>query len=75
MTDHPKPPQPEGGGIAALVRSRAGWAVCILLAVAGLGLAFEHRVHLAASLPFLLPLAICLVMHVFMHRGHGRGGD
>ncbi|WP_210880358.1 DUF2933 domain-containing protein [Roseovarius autotrophicus] len=55
------------------MRTRLGLAVCIVLAVAGIALAFEHRVHLLASLPFVLPLAICLVMHVFMHRGHGGG--
>ncbi|MFU8883399.1 MAG: DUF2933 domain-containing protein [Rhodobacterales bacterium] len=24
-------------------------------------------------MPFLLPLAICLIIHFFMHRGHGGG--
>ena len=63
-------------------QARPGWhrsplvvAVCIVLAGAGLALAFEHRVHLIASLPLLLPLAICLAMHAFFHRSHGRGGD
>lgn len=49
-------------------------AACVVLAGVGLALAFEHRVHLMASLPLLLPLGICLAMHVFMHRGHGGGG-
>jgi len=73
MTEHPKPAPPGGRGIAGLLRSPAGLAICIVLAGAGLALAFEHRVHLLASLPLLLPLAICLLMHVFMHRGHGSG--
>lgn len=72
MTEHPKPAPSNGRGIASLLRSPAGMAICIVLAGVGLALAFEHRVHLLASLPFLLPLAICLLMHVFMHRGHGR---
>ncbi|ATX67655.1 hypothetical protein BG454_03620 [Roseinatronobacter bogoriensis subsp. barguzinensis] len=48
-------------------------ALVVVIAGVGLGLAFEHRVHLFASLPLLLPLAICLGMHLFMHRGHGGG--
>lgn len=73
MTEQPKTTRPGDGRIVGLLRSRAGRAVCILLALSGLGLAFEHRVHLLASLPLLLPLAICLGMHLFMHRGHGGG--
>ena len=73
MTDHPETTQPGGRGIAGLLRSPLGMALCVVLAGVGLALAFEHRVHLAASLPLLAPLAICLVMHVFMHRGHGGG--
>lgn len=33
-------------------------------------LVFWHGTHVAAALPFLLILA-CLLMHVFMHGGHG----
>ena len=73
MTEHPRTTQSGGRGIAGLLRSPLGMAVCIVLAGVGLALAFEHRVHLLASLPLLLPLAICLLMHVFMHRGHGSG--
>ncbi|MBE0454111.1 MAG: DUF2933 domain-containing protein [Roseovarius sp.] len=73
MTEYPESGPSKGRGIAGFMRTRLGLAVCIVLAVAGIALAFEHRVHLLASLPFVLPLAICLVMHVFMHRGHGGG--
>ncbi|MCC5980030.1 MAG: DUF2933 domain-containing protein [Salinarimonas sp.] len=73
MTEHPKPAPFKGRGIAGLLRSPVGLATCIVLAGVGLALAFEHRVHVLASLPLMLPLAICLLMHVFMHRGHGRG--
>lgn len=73
MTEHPKPAPSKGRGVAGLLRSPVGLAVCIVLAGVGLALAFEHRLHVLASLPFLLPLAICLAMHVFMRRGHGSG--
>ena len=43
MTEHPKPAPPGGRGIAGLLRSPAGLAICIVLAGAGLALAFEHR--------------------------------
>jgi len=73
MTEHPKPAPSKVSGLAGILRSPAGMAVCIVVAGVGLALAFEHRVHLLASLPLLLPLAICVGMHVFMHRGHGGG--
>lgn len=31
----------------------------------------EHREHLLGALPWLVLLA-CPLMHLFMHRGHGR---
>jgi hypothetical protein len=38
----------------------------------------EHRAHILGALPYLFILA-CPLMHIFMHRGHGRhhdhGGD
>ena len=40
------------------------------LAIAGFFLLAEHRAHLLGVLPFLLLLA-CLLLHFFMHRGHG----
>jgi hypothetical protein len=73
MTEHPKSAPFRGRARAGLLRSPAGVAACIVLAGMGLALAFEHRVHLLASVPLLLPLAICLLMHAFMHRGHGGG--
>lgn len=75
MTQHSKPTPLKGGGIAGILRSPTGMAVCIVVAGLGVALAFEHRVHLLASLPLLLPLAICVGMHVFMHRGHGGKGQ
>jgi hypothetical protein len=55
-------------------RGRTPWrlALAVFLVIAGYYLWFEHRVHVLGVLPLLLPLAICLGMHVFMHRGHHR---
>ncbi len=75
MTQHSKPTPLKSGGVAGILRSPTGMAVCIVVAGLGVALAFEHRVHLLASLPLLLPLAICVGMHVFMHRGHGGKGQ
>ena len=36
-------------------------------------LLIEHRQHLFAWLPFLI-LALCPLMHMFMHGGHGGHG-
>ena len=33
----------------------------------------EHRAHLLGALPLLLLLAVCPLMHLFMHRGHHHG--
>ena len=41
------------------------------LAIIGLFLFTEHRVHLFGILPYLLLLA-CPFMHFFMHGGHGK---
>ena len=44
------------------------------VAVAAYFVITEHRAHVIPFLPFLL-LAACLLMHIFMHRGHNHGGD
>jgi len=52
--------------------SRAGLALLAFLAVAGLLLAYEHRVHLFTGDGVLLVLLlVCVGMHLFMHAGHG----
>jgi heme/copper-type cytochrome/quinol oxidase subunit 4 len=51
----------------------AGFALCVFLAVAGVLIWIEHRAHILGALPLVLPLAICVGMHFFMHRGHGGG--
>lgn len=43
------------------------------LAVALFFLWEEHRAHILGVLPYSL-LGLCLLMHFFMHRGHGAHG-
>lgn len=57
-------------------RSRAGIVLIAFLAVAGLLLAYEHRVHLFTGNGILVALLVlCVGMHLFMHGGHGGGGQ
>lgn len=42
--------------------------------VAGYFLWTEHRAHVIQYLPWAL-VALCPLMHVFMHRGHGGRGS
>ena len=56
-------------------RSRAGMVLIGFLAVAGLLLAFEHRVHIFTGNGILIGLLVlCVLMHFFMHGGHGGHG-
>ena len=52
-------------------KSPLGWAFAGFAAIAAFFLVTEHTAHLFGVLPWLLILA-CPLMHVFMHRGHGR---
>jgi len=74
MSDHDHTghkPQPRG----SFWTSRAGVALLTFLAVAGLLLAFEHRVHIFTGNGGLIALlAFCVGMHFFMHGGHGGQG-
>jgi O-antigen/teichoic acid export membrane protein len=62
----------------SFLTSPFGIALCVFLAVAALFLVLEHRAHLLGAWPLLF-LLVCVVMHLFMHRGHGghgsHGGD
>ena len=50
------------------------WLVLIIfLALAVFLLWEEHQAHMIGVLPWLLLLALCPLMHVFMHGGHGHG--
>lgn len=59
----------------AFLRSWAGMALIVSLAVAAFFLIAEHRVHLSGFLPYAL-VALFIVFHLFMHGGHGgHSGD
>ena len=47
-----------------------GFAAIGLIAIVGYFLFVEHRQHVIDALPYLL-LGACLLMHGFMHGGHG----
>ncbi|MFN4282464.1 MAG: DUF2933 domain-containing protein [Alphaproteobacteria bacterium] len=73
--DHsPADPKPDEGRRRPFLNTPAGFALCVFLAVAGVFLWVEHRAHVLGVLPLLLPLLICIGMHLFMHRGHGSHG-
>jgi len=61
-------------GKTPFLRSPGGIALLVFGAIAGFFLVLEHRAHLYGILPFLI-LALCPLMHLFMHRGHGGHGD
>ena len=72
---HPSPAEPKAdeGRKRPFLNTPVGFALCVFLAVAGVFLLFEHRVHLLGAWPLLF-LLVCGGMHFFMHRGHGHGG-
>jgi len=43
----------------------------VFLGVAGFFLLAEHKAHVLGYLPFLIFL-LCPLMHIFMHKGHGK---
>lgn len=57
----------------SFLTSRAGLALLGFLAIGGFLLLTEHRAHVLGALFYLLPFA-CILMHFFMHGGHGHGG-
>ncbi|MFQ5774941.1 MAG: DUF2933 domain-containing protein [Kiloniellaceae bacterium] len=65
---------PEGLNVRNFLLSRSGLVLIGFLAVAGYFLWTEHRAHAIAALPWLL-IGGCLLMHLFMHHGHGGHGD
>lgn len=68
-------PQPDKATKRPFLGTPAGIVLCAFLAVAGLFLWLERRDEVAGALPLLLPLAICLGMHFFMHRRRHGGGE
>ena len=65
--------QPGSAPAPPFWRSRYAVGLLVLGAAATYFLLSEHRVHFLGALPFLILLA-CPLMHVFMHRGHGKHG-
>jgi hypothetical protein len=53
--------------------SPAGIVLLGFLIIGGALLFTEHRAHVLSVLVWL-PLLLCPLMHVFMHRGHGSHG-
>jgi len=53
---------------------RFAWGWWFFTGAALFYLLSEHRAHFFGVLPYLLLLA-CPLMHFFMHRGHGHGGQ
>ncbi len=51
-------------------RTRGGIVLVGFLAVGAFFLITEHTAHVLGALPFLL-LALCPLMHLFMHHRHG----
>lgn len=71
--DHPRPDPPPSG---SFLRSRSAIVLVAFLAIAGLMLTYEHRVHIFTGNRILIALlALCVGMHFFMHRGHGGHGS
>ncbi len=61
---------PRQVGLARIYRS---WPI-IFIAAAGLYVVFKYFINLGSFLPFII-LALCPLMHIFMHRGHGKHGS
>ncbi len=64
----------DGTSRKAFLTSPEGLVMTGFLAIGGAYLWMEHRDHLLGSLVFL-PLLICPLMHLFMHRQHGNHSD
>ena len=62
-------------GFFESLRFRYGLALIGSLAIAGFFLWEEHEAHILGYLPLILLLGMCLVMHFFMHGGHGGHGS
>ena len=54
----------------SVLASRTRTALLALTALGAALIAYDHRVHVIAALPYLLLLA-CPLMHLFMMHGHG----
>lgn len=52
-------------------KTSRGLQALILIAALSFSLLIEHREHFFEWLPFII-LALCPLMHIFMHGGHGQ---
>ncbi len=55
--------------------SKSGIVLVGFIAVAGYFLWAEHAAHIATYLPLIVLLGGCVLMHLFMHHGHGSKGS
>lgn len=58
-----------------LFYSKTGIVLIGFIAVAGYFLWVEHTAHIITYLPLILLLGGCVLMHLFMHHGHGGHGS
>ena len=53
--------------------SKPVWIVISIIGIVGfVFLLTEHSSHVLIALPYLILLA-CPLLHIFMHKGHGKG--
>jgi hypothetical protein len=72
----PHGPDHHGDGRRSPGRLRLGTVLIGFLAIAGLLLVYEHRIHIITGNGVLIALLVlCVGMHVFMHSGHGGHSD
>jgi hypothetical protein len=57
----------------AFLKTPFGIGATLVAVVASVYLYAAHKDHVLALLPYAF-LALCPLMHMFMHRGHGHGG-
>lgn len=68
-------PDPDAPTHGPFLRSRAGVVLIAFLAIGGVMLAYEHRLHIFSGDGLLIGLLVaCIAMHLFMHHGHGGHG-
>lgn len=61
--------------MGTFLKSRTGAALIVFVVLASLLLILEHRAHIPGNYWLLGGfLVLCLLMHGFMHGGHGKGG-
>jgi hypothetical protein len=65
---------PHSGSSIRFWNTRTAWLVVVALAAVAPYLWLTHRAHILQVLPLMLPLLICVGMHLFMHRRHASHG-